>query len=195
MSADVERGSFGNVGNFRKVQGKCPSCGSESLFLADGGYVTCSIIGCDDPCAANDLLEGAAIAAMQEPVSQDEPLSMSRLQMLDHFLARGIALSTNDIEDLRALIRSMPVSYSHPAPEPDAEVVVTAEQIVWQDSLLNDGKYEYTTTGDCDGTVWAYLRREPAAEVVEGLWTHIRKPGAWATITEAEYNAGIKVLP
>jgi len=73
-----------------------------------------------------DLLARAAIAAMQGAVGQDEPLSMSRLQMLDHFLARGIALSADDIEDLRGLIRSMPVSYPHPTPEPDVEVVERA---------------------------------------------------------------------
>lgn len=61
MSADVEREPFGNVGNFPKVQGKCPACGRESLFLASGGYVTCSIIGCTNPSAADE-----ALAAMQE---------------------------------------------------------------------------------------------------------------------------------
>lgn len=40
---------FGNVGNFPKVEGKCPACGRDSLFLASGGFVTCSIIGCMDP--------------------------------------------------------------------------------------------------------------------------------------------------
>jgi len=40
-----------------KVQGKCPSCGAESLFLGSGGYVTCSVIGCKAPGAATDLLK------------------------------------------------------------------------------------------------------------------------------------------
>lgn len=42
---------------FPKVTGKCPSCGNDSLFLAAGGWVTCSVIGCLDPSAASDLLD------------------------------------------------------------------------------------------------------------------------------------------
>lgn len=41
---------------YPKVAGKCPACGSESLFLASGGYVTCAVIPCKNPCAAADLL-------------------------------------------------------------------------------------------------------------------------------------------
>ena len=48
---------FGNVDLFPKVQGRCPACGSNSLFLGDGGYVTCSVLGCPDPCAASNVLE------------------------------------------------------------------------------------------------------------------------------------------
>lgn len=46
------------VGNPR-VRGYCPSCKSQSLFLGNDGYVTCSRIGrngCQDPAAAHDLL-------------------------------------------------------------------------------------------------------------------------------------------
>ncbi|WP_435610874.1 hypothetical protein [Streptomyces sp. C10-9-1] len=39
------------------VQGRCPACGSASLFLGDGGYVTCSRIDCPEPDAASTLLE------------------------------------------------------------------------------------------------------------------------------------------
>lgn len=42
------------------VQGKCPACGRTSLFLGDGGYVTCSIIDCPNPSAADELLCGDA---------------------------------------------------------------------------------------------------------------------------------------
>lgn len=42
---------------FVTVQGRCPACGWQSLFLGDGGYVTCSRVECGDPCAATDLLE------------------------------------------------------------------------------------------------------------------------------------------
>lgn len=42
---------------FPQVQGKCPACGWGSLFLGDGGYVTCSRIECSQPDAASCLLE------------------------------------------------------------------------------------------------------------------------------------------
>jgi predicted CxxxxCH...CXXCH cytochrome family protein len=39
-----------------RLKGRCPSCGSESLFVGSGGYVTCSVIGCKNPGAAHDAL-------------------------------------------------------------------------------------------------------------------------------------------
>lgn len=39
-----------------RVKGYCPSCGNETLFLGEGGYVTCSLIGCENPTAASDIL-------------------------------------------------------------------------------------------------------------------------------------------
>lgn len=44
------------------VQGRCPSCGAASLFLGEGGHVTCSRIDCPNPCAADELLHGEAAA-------------------------------------------------------------------------------------------------------------------------------------
>lgn len=40
------------------VQGRCPACHGASLFLADGGHVTCRRLDCPDPCAADDWLHG-----------------------------------------------------------------------------------------------------------------------------------------
>lgn len=42
---------------FADVKGRCPACGWTSLFLGDGGYVTCSRIDCPEPDAASTLLE------------------------------------------------------------------------------------------------------------------------------------------
>jgi hypothetical protein len=42
------------------ITARCPACGwSNVLFVADGGYVTCSRIECPDPEAAHATLEGA----------------------------------------------------------------------------------------------------------------------------------------
>jgi hypothetical protein len=39
-----------------RVQGHCPACGSASLFLGDGGYVTCGRLDCSCRSAASDIL-------------------------------------------------------------------------------------------------------------------------------------------
>lgn len=39
-----------------RVEGKCPGCGSASLFVGLGGYVTCSRLDCPSPCAASVAL-------------------------------------------------------------------------------------------------------------------------------------------
>ena len=41
---------------FPRVQGYCPSCGGESLFLALGGHVTCSRLDCPNPVRVSDWL-------------------------------------------------------------------------------------------------------------------------------------------
>ncbi len=42
---------------FQSVQGQCPACRGNSLFLAEGGYVTCSRIDCPNPDAVSTLLD------------------------------------------------------------------------------------------------------------------------------------------
>ena len=49
------------------VQGRCPSCGMRSLFLASGGYVTCASLSCLDPSAASDVLQSAPSAVARTP--------------------------------------------------------------------------------------------------------------------------------
>ncbi|MFD5208376.1 hypothetical protein ACFWNF_15800 [Streptomyces anulatus] len=49
----------------RDVQGRCPACGAASLFLGEGGHVTCARIECPNPCAADDLLHGGEAALAQ----------------------------------------------------------------------------------------------------------------------------------
>lgn len=39
------------------VQGYCPACRGQSLFLGSGGYVTCRRLDCPDPEAATKVLE------------------------------------------------------------------------------------------------------------------------------------------
>lgn len=46
---------------FPAVQGRCPACSATSLFLGEGGHVTCSRIECPDPSAADDVLHRQTI--------------------------------------------------------------------------------------------------------------------------------------
>ncbi len=54
QASDLRRNA---VADDRHVQGFCPVCGSESLFLGSGGYVTCGWIECKRPTAVSDLLD------------------------------------------------------------------------------------------------------------------------------------------
>lgn len=42
---------------YAHVSGRCPACNRTALFLADGGFVTCSHLECPLPDAAADLLD------------------------------------------------------------------------------------------------------------------------------------------
>lgn len=48
--------------SYPRIQGRCPACGGTSLFVGDGGYVTCSRSDCTEPDAATTLLERAPAA-------------------------------------------------------------------------------------------------------------------------------------
>ena len=61
VTAPSDVSTYGQVAGawgFPHVAGNCPSCGAASLFLAVGGHVTCSVIGCADPCMVDDWLHG-----------------------------------------------------------------------------------------------------------------------------------------
>ncbi|MET9517400.1 hypothetical protein [Streptomyces sp. NPDC002994] len=54
LKSEAARAKLRTQGN---IQGRCPACHGQSLFLGDGGYVTCSRIDCQDPDAASVVLE------------------------------------------------------------------------------------------------------------------------------------------
>lgn len=47
---------------FPDIQGRCPACNGSTLFLADGGYITCSWIECPNPDAASQIIGEVADA-------------------------------------------------------------------------------------------------------------------------------------
>lgn len=47
---------------------------------------------------------------------------------------------------------------------------VTDAQPQWADTLVNDGEYEYTSSGDCDGSNVKYWRRRPRFVIEYTAW-------------------------
>ncbi len=66
---------------------------------------------------------------------------------------------------------------------------VKPEQLEWAEGLPNDGEYEYTSTGPCDGSYSIRLRRTPRARIKDGMWVHTREYGQWESSTEEQYQA------
>jgi hypothetical protein len=56
-----------------RVQGACPACRRESLFLSPAGIVMCAEVRCADPYAPSQALESFAL-----PVLQVEQLPLDR---------------------------------------------------------------------------------------------------------------------
>jgi len=60
--------------NFPSVQARCPACGSSgTLFLGDGGYITCSLVECPTPEAAHEAIEERAGANAYERAINTPP--------------------------------------------------------------------------------------------------------------------------
>ena len=53
-----------------KVAGRCPMGCGETLFVGNGGHITCSLIGCPKPVAVDALLN--------DPIAADERARASR---------------------------------------------------------------------------------------------------------------------
>jgi hypothetical protein len=48
-----------------KVAGECPMGCGRTLFLGNGGHVTCSLLGCPAPCAVDELLHAQRIERIE----------------------------------------------------------------------------------------------------------------------------------
>jgi len=76
---------------FPRVRGRCPACRGESLFVGEGGYVTCSRIDCPEPDAASTLLERKSEPAAPGPAADD------RRQQYARALTRADGLNWQDM--------------------------------------------------------------------------------------------------
>ncbi|MFB7440218.1 hypothetical protein ACFC01_17975 [Streptomyces mirabilis] len=177
------------------VRGNCPACGRASLFLGDGGYVTCSIIDCPNPSAADDMLHGGPPAT--EPCA-GRPCSgtgCSHEQAADelaaHDQATGLyqaasgpaatgATEPGDIQLTRHLGRGLVVDQAPPRIRMALHVLSTAQYgaALQEPDLINIGEQVlYRVTG-YDPEHAALL-----LDLVED-W----RPAPTATVTEAEYE-------
>ena len=89
---------------FPRVEGACPSCGKRSLFLGEGGYVTCARLECPRPDAAADALEGTEqkrdlfADGWREGIRQ----AMAVVQRADSLGGEAVALAGLLAEDRRS---------------------------------------------------------------------------------------------
>lgn len=50
-----------------QVKGRCPACGHTTLFVAAGGYLTCSLADCPNPTALAGHLDQEAPSCVDHP--------------------------------------------------------------------------------------------------------------------------------
>lgn len=67
---------------YPRVRGRCPACYGSSLFLGEGGYVTCSRLECTNPTAADSVLNQGAFS--QQP---DDALRVAALEVMKSYEA------------------------------------------------------------------------------------------------------------
>jgi hypothetical protein len=93
----------------RGIADPCPACGSRSLFIAEGGWLTCASLRCSEPGvsrAVDDLK--ARLAAMQRLANRARVLTQAHLQAVacDLDTAAVRVLIGELDEDLRVLDRA-----------------------------------------------------------------------------------------
>ncbi|GAB2906921.1 hypothetical protein GCM10027047_01470 [Rhodococcus aerolatus] len=81
------------------VAGFCPACGKRGLFVGEGGYVTCSQIGCPNPGAPSDVLFAPA---------PDPTVTVSAADRVDLTLPLRDRLTEQERDDLLAAVRFYP---------------------------------------------------------------------------------------
>lgn len=77
---------------FPSIQGRCPACRGDSLFIGSGGYVTCSRLDCPNPSAADQLLHGEQPAHAPAATEATEAATTTRVfAALHHSAEQDVA--------------------------------------------------------------------------------------------------------
>ncbi len=96
---------------YGKIVTPCPSCGARSLFVGEGGHLTCSVIGCPEPGVEAGF--GRAIqAAYDDGCRRERQLyrryaQLSPVELLQEVMkmAGEIALMEVELTTLRKVVR------------------------------------------------------------------------------------------
>lgn len=66
-----------------KINTPCPACGSCTLIVGSGGYLVCSLLGCPDPTAVDQLLS--------DPHARDHVVTFGRDCVMRFAAAQPVA--------------------------------------------------------------------------------------------------------
>ncbi len=55
-----------------RISNRCPACGGQTLFVASGGWLTCSWLGCPKPTSMTQMLEEVGLYVIRTTQLQHE---------------------------------------------------------------------------------------------------------------------------
>lgn len=86
------------MSGWSRVSGRCPACGTGSLFVAAGDFITCGFAKCSDPSFVADLLENGRAHMLDVLTCKDPAGAFAHLLYLHGPEALGLGLF--DMRDL-----------------------------------------------------------------------------------------------
>lgn len=129
-------------------------------YRLDGNTGVCAL---DDdwwPCVTHRLAD--ALAAVTPPVDADE---RERLLAIVEKVHRESWTDSGEHMDSPAAIADAILAAGFRSAVVDGD-----EQIEWAETLVNDGEFEFTVSGDCDGSNEKYWKRTPRRVIEAGKW-------------------------
>jgi len=135
------------------VAGDCPACGHPTLFLGEGGYVTCSLLGCPDPEAATRLLEGSMIPTVGRVV---------------HYVSHGTPVREDGTRAYPAVCRAAIVTSVGVAHQEPGQVYLTEDGYDVGMCVVNPTGMFFNE--HVPYTQWDRTEAEPGAQPPPGTW-------------------------
>ncbi|MDJ0460621.1 hypothetical protein [Streptomyces sp. H27-C3] len=114
---------------YRDVQGRCPACGKTSLFLGDGGYITCSRLECPEPDAASTALERQPVRAAAPAAAAAPDLEPDDIVLTTE---RGRALTVVQAPHRSSMALNMITEHKAYLRMPTPDLIEIANQVVYR---------------------------------------------------------------